>query len=169
MWKILLINLLHLDIITCVTVCFGTPVLPADLSTLSPGYWVPLDLATVPTSLRMRSLCSRGLQCWVECSKWCCRYRDIKCVIISCRNDVMNPYKRSRPDRDAVLWLLTTNWTISHVCPTVCSPGTIPEALTVSLSNKAAFELLASESRCNRHRDGPSEPYQWPLHLVVES
>ena len=34
-----------------VTVCFGTPVLPADLFVLSPGYEVPLDLATIPRPL----------------------------------------------------------------------------------------------------------------------
>ena len=39
-----------------VTVCFGTPVLPADLSALSPGYRVLPDLATMPTSLRMHGL-----------------------------------------------------------------------------------------------------------------
>ena len=92
-----------------VTVCFGTPVLPADLSTLSPGYRVLPDLATMPTSLRMRGLHSWGLQHRVECSKQRCQHRDVKRVIISCRNDVMNPYKRSCPDRDAILWLPTAN------------------------------------------------------------
>ena len=42
--------------LTCVTVCFGTPVLPADLFVLSPGYEVPPDLATVPPPFSMRSL-----------------------------------------------------------------------------------------------------------------
>ena len=35
---------------TCVTVCFGTPVPPADLFVLSPGYGVPPDLVTMPPS-----------------------------------------------------------------------------------------------------------------------
>ena len=43
-----------------VTVCFGTPVLPADLSVLSPGCQVPPDLATMPTSLRTHGLRLRG-------------------------------------------------------------------------------------------------------------
>ena len=89
---------------------------------LSPGYKVPPDLATVPLPFSMRGLRLQCPQRRFECSKWHCRHRDVKCIIFSCRNDVMNPYKRSRPDRDAFLWLLTANWTISRVCPTVCSP-----------------------------------------------
>ena len=50
----------------------------------------------------------------------------------------MISYKRSHPVGNAVLWLLTANRTVSRLCPTVCSPRTIPEALTVSL-NKAVF------------------------------
>ena len=108
------------------------PMLPADLFVLSPGYEVPADLATVPRPLVNTFCGSRCPQRRFECLVWCCRHCDVK-RIISCRNDVMNPYKRSHPDRNAVLWLLTTNWTVSHVCPTMCSPGTVPEALTVIL------------------------------------
>ena len=68
-----------------------------------------------------------------ECSNWRCRHHDVKCIIFSCRNDIMNPYKRSCLDWEAVLWLLTANWTVSRVCPTMCSPGTIPEVPTVFL------------------------------------
>ena len=82
-----------------------TPVPPADLIALSPGYRVPPDLATVPTPLGIRGLRPWGPQHQIECSKQCCRLRDVKRVTASCCNDVMIPYKRSRPDRDAVLWL----------------------------------------------------------------
>ena len=109
------------------------PVLPADLFVLSPGYEVPPDLATVPPPLSMRGLRSWCPWCCFECSKWHCWHCDVKRIIFSCRKDVMNPYKRSCPDRDAVLWLPTTNWTVSCICPTVCSPGTIPEVPTVFL------------------------------------
>ena len=108
------------------------PVLPADLFVLSPGYEVPPDLATVPHPLVYTFCGSRCLQHRFECSEWCCWHRDIKRVI-SCRNDIMNLYKRSRPDRNVVLCLLTANWTVSRVCPTVCSPGTVLEVLTVIL------------------------------------
>ena len=100
--------------------------LPADLFVLSPGYEVPPDLATMPPPFNMCGLHSWCPQHRFKCSKWCCRHHDVKRVI-SCRNDIMNPYKRSHPDRDAVLWLLTANWTVSHVCPTMCSPGTVLE------------------------------------------
>ena len=53
----------------CVTVCFGTPVLPADLFVLSPGYKVLPDLATVP---QLFSMCCLHLWCpqrRFECSK----------------------------------------------------------------------------------------------------
>ena len=106
-------------------------VFPADLFVPSPGYKVLPDLATVPPPFSMRSLHSRCPQCQFECSKWCCQHRNIKHIIFSCHNDVMNPYKRSCPDRDAVLWLPTANWTVSCVCPTVCSP--IPMALAFSI------------------------------------
>ena len=109
------------------------PVPPADLFVPSPGYEVPPDLATVPPPFSMRGLRSFCPQRRFECSKWCCQHRDVKHVIFSCCNGVMNPYKRSRPDRDAVLWLPTTNWTVSRVCPTVCSPRTVPEVPTVFL------------------------------------
>ena len=102
------------------------PVLPADLFVQSPGYEVLLDLATVPPPFSMCDLRSWCPQRRFECSKWRCRHCDIKRIIFSCRNDVMNPYKRSRPDWDAVLWLPTANRTVSRVCPTVCSPGTVP-------------------------------------------
>ena len=108
------------------------PVLPADLFVPSPGYEVPPDLATVPRPLVYTFCGSRCPKRRFKCSEWRCRYCDVKHVI-SCRSDVMNPYKRSRPDRNAVLWLPTANWTVSHVCPTVCSPGTVLEVLTVIL------------------------------------
>ena len=97
------------------------PLLPADLFVLSPGYKVLPDLATVPPPFSMHSLRSWSPQHWFKCSKWRCQHRDIKHVIFSCRNDVMNPYKRSRPDRDAVLWLPTANWTISRLSNRVLS------------------------------------------------
>ena len=86
-----------------------TPVPPADL--------VALTLVTESRRTWQPSLTPlgiRGLRSWspqrrIECSKRRCWLRDIKCVIASCRNDVMIPYKRSRPDRYAVLWLPTTN------------------------------------------------------------
>ena len=43
-----------------VTVCFRTPMLLADLFVLSPGYEVPLDLATVPQPFSMHGLRSRA-------------------------------------------------------------------------------------------------------------
>ena len=122
----------HTYSVLYVTVCFGTPVLPADLFVPSPGYEVPPDLATVPRPLVYMFRGSQCPQCRFECSEWRCRHRDVK-RIISCCNDVMNPYKRSRPDRNAVLWLPTANLPVSRVCPTVCSPGTVPEVLTVIL------------------------------------
>ena len=85
------------------------PVLPADLFVLSPGYKVPQDLATMPPPFSMRGLRLRWPQCQFECSKQHCRHRDVKHVIFSCHNDIMNPYKRPRPDQDAVLWLPTAN------------------------------------------------------------
>ena len=109
------------------------PVLPADLFVLSPGYKVLPDLATVSPPFSMCSLRSQCPQHQFECPKWRCRHRDVKRIIFSYRNDIMNPYKRSRPDRDAVLWLPTANWTVSHVCPIMCCPGTVPEVLTVFL------------------------------------
>ena len=98
------------------------------LVTKSPRTW-----QLSPTTLGIRGLCSWRPQRRIECSKRRCRLRDVKRVIASCRNDIMIPYKRSHPVGNAVLWLPTANWTVSHLCPTVCSPGTIPEALTVSL------------------------------------
>ena len=115
-----------------------SPVPSADLIALSPGYRVPPDLATVPYALGIRGLCSWRPQYRIECLKRRCRLRDVKRITASCRNDVMIPYKRSRLVGNAVLWPPTANRTVSHLCPTVCSPGTIPEALTVSL-NKAVF------------------------------
>ena len=53
----------------CVTVCFGTPVLLADLFVLSPGYEVPPDLATVPPPFSMCGLRSQCPQRRFECSK----------------------------------------------------------------------------------------------------
>ena len=73
------------------------PVPPADLIALSPGYRVPPDLATVPYVPRYSGLCSRRPQRRIECSKRRCRLRDVKCVVASCRNDVMISYKSSHP------------------------------------------------------------------------
>ena len=84
------------------------PVLPADLFVPSPGYKVLPDLATVPRPLVYTFCGSQCPQRQFKCSERRCQYRDVKRVI-SCRNDIMNPYKRSRPDRNAVLWLLTAN------------------------------------------------------------
>ena len=100
---------------TCVMVCFGTP------------------RATVPPPFSMHGLHLRCPQHRFECSKWRCQHCDIKSIISLCCNDVMNPYKRSHPDQDAVLWLPTTNRTVSCVCATMCSPRTVPEVLTVFL------------------------------------
>ena len=52
-----------------VTVCFGTPVLLADLFVLSPGYKVPPDLATVPPPFSMCGLRLRCPQRQFECLK----------------------------------------------------------------------------------------------------
>ena len=43
-----------------VTVCFGSPVPPADLIALSPGYRVPPDLATVPYAPSAYVVCAPG-------------------------------------------------------------------------------------------------------------
>ena len=109
------------------------PMLLADLFVLSPGYKVPPDLATMPLPFSMRGLCLWCPQHQFKCLKWRCRHRDVKRIIFSYCNDIMNPYKRSRPDRDTVLWLPTANWTVSRVCPTMCSTRTVPEVLTVFL------------------------------------
>ena len=97
--------------------------------------WLPSPsrLDNRSPSLAICGLRSQCLQRQIKPSKRCCRHRDAKRIITSCRNDVMHPYKRPRPDQNAVLWLPTANWTISRLCPAVCSPRTILEALTVSL------------------------------------
>ena len=124
---------------TCVTVCFGIPRTSGWPYCTKP--WLPSPAGLGNRPLRPWAyavLRSWRPQRWIECSKRHCRLRDVKRITASCRNDVMIPYKRSCPVGNAVLWLPTANWTVSRLCPTVCSPGTIPEALTVSL-NKAAF------------------------------
>ena len=80
-----------------------TPVLPALVTESRRTWQLP------PTPLGIRSLHSWSLQRRIECSKRRCRLRDIKGVTASCCNDVMIPYKRSRLDQDAVLWLPTAN------------------------------------------------------------
>ena len=86
-----------------------SPVPPADLAALSPGYRVLPDLATVPYAPWHTRFVLLEAPCRIECSKRRCRLRDVKCVIASCRNEVMIPYKRSRPVRNRVLWLPTAN------------------------------------------------------------
>ena len=152
---------------------WNPPVLPADLFVLSPGYEVLPDLATVPPPSSMHGLHSRFPQRQFECSNWRCRHHDVKRIIFSCRNDVMNPYKRSCPDREAVFFGYRLPIEQSAV---FVQPFALPEPFRrsplFSLSNKAALviiELIASESRCNQHRAESPEPYRWPLHLVLES
>ena len=77
-----------------VTVCFGIPVLPADLIALSPGYRVPPDLATIPYApwhmrfvLMEAAMSDRMFETTLSA-------RDVKCVTASCRNDAMISYKK---------------------------------------------------------------------------
>ena len=93
-----------------VKVCFGTPRSSGCAYCTKP--WLPS-----PPGLGNRPFYAPGIhilrswspQCRIECSKRCCRLRDIKRIIASCRNDVMIPYKRSHPVWNAVLWLPTAN------------------------------------------------------------
>ena len=144
-------------------VCFGTPVLLADLFVLSPGYQVPPDLATVPQPFSMRSLHSWCPQCRFKCSKWRCRHRDVKCVMTS-----WTPIKGP-----AWIGMLFFGYRLPiEPSAMFVQPCALPEPFRrsslFSLSNKAAFELIASESQCNLHRDESSEPHWRPLRLVLE-
>ena len=65
-----------------------------------------------PTPLGICGLCSWRPQHRIKCSERRCRLRDVKHVITSCRNDVMIPYKRSRPVRNRVL--LATDRQLDH-------------------------------------------------------
>ena len=53
----------------------------------------------------------------------------------------MGPYEKVLPGSEhcSILWSPTTNLTVSHVCPTVHSPRTILQALTVNCRIKLSF------------------------------
>ena len=135
----MIIILLHVS--RCV---LETPVLLADLFVLSPGYKVPPDLATMPPPFSMCGLCSRCPQRWFKCSNRRYWHHDVKCIIFSCCNDVMNSYKRSHPDRMLFFGYRPPIEPSAMFVQPYALPESFRRSPLFSLSNKAAFELLLS-------------------------
>ena len=103
------------------------PIPLADLIAPSLGYRVPPDLATVPISLGIRSLCSRRPQRQIECLKRHCQLRDVKRITASCRNDVMISYKSSRPVGNTRTFQLFIGRLPTVLSAVFLQPCTLPE------------------------------------------
>ena len=150
----------------CPQCVFGIPVLPADLIALSPGYRSPAGLGNCPLrplAYAVRAPGARNIGSNVQ--KWCYQHRDVKRVITSRRTDVMSPYKKSHPVRNAVLlgYRLPIELSAGFV-----QPCAIPEPFRrLSLFSCGIelrfsyYSLVVSETRCIWHHAGPSELYWW--------